>query len=66
MLSERKLGYLLSNTEINPRENVHAIFVSDGDEGGMKEEKARRKIEANQVEQIEPKKALCEYKPWIP
>ena len=54
LLSKRKPGSLPSNTETNPKERVHAIFVCNEDYCEMEEHK------------VEPKVVLREYKPQIP
>ena len=70
MLSARQPGSLPSNTERNPKEQVHAIFVGEGDhldvrEDGVLKEAPKKSAEMKAIG-LEPKQVLREYKPRLP
>ena len=69
-LSGRQPGSIPSNTEINPREQVHAIFVGEGGHVDVREEGVLKEAPEKSAEMkaigLEPKQVLREYKPRLP
>ena len=70
MLSARQPGSLPSNTERNPKEQVHAIFVGEVDHLDVRADgvliEATENSEEMKTNVLEPKQVLREYKPRLP